>query len=99
VKENPTRAKNFTAAAEESFQWLENPANFDAVVEKYGKLAGVTTPEAKTVYKKWLGEKKVFLSKWDQKVIDSQWQFLELAKSHGVLDKVPSKKEHALSLE
>jgi ABC-type nitrate/sulfonate/bicarbonate transport system substrate-binding protein len=99
VKENPTRAKNFTAAVEESFRWLEKPANFDTVVEKYGKLAGVTTPEAKTVYKKWLSEQKVFLSKWDQKVIDSQWQFLELAKTHGVLDKVPSKKEHAISLE
>jgi ABC-type nitrate/sulfonate/bicarbonate transport system substrate-binding protein len=99
VKENPTRAKNFTAAVEESFQWLEKPDNFDTVVQKYGKLAGVTTPEAITVYKKWLSEQKVFLSKWDQKVIDSQWQFLELAHSHGILDKVPPKSEHALSLE
>jgi NitT/TauT family transport system substrate-binding protein len=99
VKENPTRAKNFTAAVEESFQWLEKPENFDTVVEKYGKLAGVTTPEAKTVYKKWLADHKIFLSKWDQKVIDSQWQFLELSKTHGILDKVPPKAQHAISLE
>jgi len=51
------------------------------------------------VYKKWLGEKKIFLTHWNQKAIDAQWQFLELAKTRGVLDKVPSKSEHAMSLE
>src|SRR6185312_821717 len=99
VKQDKNRAKNFTAAVEESFQWLEKPENMDTAVKKYGTLAGVTTPEAISVYKKWLSEQKVFLSKWDQKVIDSQWQFLELAKKTGVLEKVPSKSEHAMSLE
>jgi ABC-type nitrate/sulfonate/bicarbonate transport system substrate-binding protein len=99
IDENPTRATNLVAAAEESFQWLEKPENMDAAVKKYGTLAGVTTPEAVTVYKKWLADKLVFLSKWDKKVIDAQWQFLELAKREGVLDKVPAKDKHALSLE
>jgi len=99
VNENPTRAKNYAEAVEDSFRWLRDPKNFDEVVAKYGSLGGVTTPAAKAVYKKWLGEKKIFLAHWDQKAVDAEWQFLEMAKSHGVLDKVPSKQEHALVLE
>ena len=97
VEENPTRAKNFAAATEESFRWLREPENFDAAVKKYGTLAGVTTPEAIATYKKLLGEKRIFLAQWDQKVVDAQWQFLELAKRHGVLQDVPDKKQHAWS--
>lgn len=99
VDENPARAKNFAAAVEESFRWLRKPENLDAAVEKYGKLAGVTTPDAIATYKKWLGEKRIFLAHWDQKVVDAQWKFLEMAKRYGILDEVPSKEKHALILE
>jgi ABC-type nitrate/sulfonate/bicarbonate transport system substrate-binding protein len=96
---NPARTKNFAAAVHESFTWLQKPANLDAAVAKYGKLAGVTTPEAVATYKDWFGKNKIFLSKWDSKVIDAQWQFLELAKSKGIIDAVPDKKKHAVPLE
>jgi ABC-type nitrate/sulfonate/bicarbonate transport system substrate-binding protein len=99
VDENPTRAKNFAAATEESFRWLRQPENLDAAVEKYGKLAGVTTPAAIATYRKWLGEKRLFLAHWDRKVVDAEWQFLEMAKRYGVLDEVPAKEKHALILE
>src|SRR5262245_43342563 len=36
VDENPTRAKNFAAATEESLRWLRQPENLDAAVRKYG---------------------------------------------------------------
>jgi ABC-type nitrate/sulfonate/bicarbonate transport system substrate-binding protein len=98
VDENPTRAKNVAAATMESFRWLRKPENLDAVVKKHGELAGVTTPDAIATYKKWLGEKRLFLAEWDQKAVDAEWQFLELAKRHGVLDKVPPKEKHALIL-
>jgi ABC-type nitrate/sulfonate/bicarbonate transport system substrate-binding protein len=99
VKENPTRAKNFAAAVAESFNWLAKPENFDAAVKAHGKLAGVTTPDAIATYKKLLGENKIFLAEWNQKAVDAQWQFLEMAKKYGVLDKVPEKKDHAMVLE
>jgi NitT/TauT family transport system substrate-binding protein len=99
VDENPERAKNFAQAVEDSFRWLRQPENFDAAVKKYGKLAGVTTPAEIATYKKWLSEKRIFLAHWDQKVIDAEWQFLDTAKQHGVLDKVPAKDSHALVLE
>jgi ABC-type nitrate/sulfonate/bicarbonate transport system substrate-binding protein len=99
VAENPTRAKNFAAAVEESFIWLRKPENFDAVVKQHGTLAGVSTPEAIATYKKWLGEKKIFLPQWNQKIVDAQWQFLELAKRHGVLEAVPPKEKHAMILQ
>src|SRR5262249_15237060 len=99
VNENPTRAKNYAEAVEESFRWLSNPENFDTAVKKYGTQAGVTTPAAIATYKKWLSEKRIFLAHWDQKVIDAQWQFLEMAKQHGVIDGVPDKAAHALVLE
>jgi NitT/TauT family transport system substrate-binding protein len=99
VNENPARAKNFAAAAQESFQWLRKPENLDDAVKKYGTLAGVTTPEAIATYKRLLADKRIFLAHWDQKVIDSEWQFLEMAKSHGILDQVPAKEKHALVLD
>jgi ABC-type nitrate/sulfonate/bicarbonate transport system substrate-binding protein len=99
VDENPTRAKNYAAAVEESFRWLRQPENFDAAVQKHGKLAGVTTPAAVATYKKWFGEKRIFLADWDQKIVDAQWQFLEMAKRYGVLEEVPAKEKHALILE
>ncbi|HEX7053954.1 MAG TPA: ABC transporter substrate-binding protein [Burkholderiales bacterium] len=99
VDENPERAKRYSAAVEESFRWLRRPENFDAAVKKHGKLAGVTTAEAVAIYKKLLGEKRIFLAEWNPKVVDSQWQFLEMAKRHGILKAVPDKKTHAVIFE
>jgi len=96
VNENPARAKNYAAAVEASFRWLRKPENFDVAVKKYGTLAGVTTPATIAVYKKWLGEKRIFLDQWDQKVVDAQWQFLEMAQHHNVPPAVPDKNAHAL---
>jgi ABC-type nitrate/sulfonate/bicarbonate transport system substrate-binding protein len=99
IEENPTRARNFAAAVEESFRWLRQPENFDAAVQKYGALAGVTTPAAIATYKKLLAEKGIFLAHWDQSVADAEWQFLQVAKDHGILDKVPARDSHALLIE
>ncbi|HEY7663234.1 MAG TPA: ABC transporter substrate-binding protein [Xanthobacteraceae bacterium] len=99
INENPDRAKNYAAAVEDSFRWLRKPENLDMAVKKYGTLAGVTTPGTVAVYKKWLGEKLVFLADWDQKAVDAQWQFLEMAHRHGVLPAVPDQKTHALLIE
>jgi ABC-type nitrate/sulfonate/bicarbonate transport system substrate-binding protein len=98
VDENPARAKHYAAAVADSFRWIRKPENLDAAVSKYGTMAGVTTPAAHAVYKKWLGEKKLFLARWDQKAIDAQWQFLEMAKKYGILPAVPDEKTHALAL-
>ena len=98
VDENPTRAKNFVAAVEESFRWLRKPENLDAAVKKYGTLASVTTPAEIATYKKLLGEKAIFLAHWDSKVVDAEWQFLDVAKKQGIIDAVPDKKKHALLL-
>jgi NitT/TauT family transport system substrate-binding protein len=99
VKENPTRAKNYAAATMDSFRWLRDPKNFDTAVQKYGTEAGVSTPAAIAVYKKWLGEKKLFLAEWDQKAIDANWAFLELCKKYGILNAVPDKAQHAIALD
>jgi len=88
----------FSAATMESFRWLRDPKNFDGAVQKYGTLAGVSTPAAVATYKKWLGEKKLFLAEWDQKAVDAQWAFLELCKKYGILPEVPDKAQHAMVL-
>ena len=98
IDENPTRAKNFAAATEDSFRWLRDPANLDAAVKKYGELAGVSDPATVATYKRLFAEKRIFLAEWNQKVVNSQWQFLELAKKYGILDKVPDEKTHGLVL-
>jgi NitT/TauT family transport system substrate-binding protein len=99
VDENPARAKNLVAAIEESFRWLRQPENLDAAVKTYGTLAGVTTPAAIATYRKWLGEKRIFLAHWDRKTADAEWKFLETAKTLGILDKVPAEDKYALLLE
>ena len=98
VEENPTRAKNYSAAVMDSFRWLRDPSNLDAAIKKYGELAGVKSAAQVAVYKKWIAEKRLFLTEWDEKAIDAQWAFLELCKKYGILPAVPDKKTHALVL-
>jgi NitT/TauT family transport system substrate-binding protein len=99
INENPDRAYRTARAIEESFRWLRDPKNFDAAVKKYGKLAGVTTKAAADTYKKLLSQKRVFLANWTRKTAEAQWKFLEMAKSHGVIDKVPPMDKHAMLFE
>jgi NitT/TauT family transport system substrate-binding protein len=99
VEENPDRAKRMAAAMEESFRWLRKPENFDTAVKKYGTLAGVTTKSAADTYKTLLGEKRAFLAHWDRKTAEAQWKFLDMAKSHGIIDQVPSMDKHAMLFE
>ncbi len=99
VDADPERAKNFVAATMEAFAWLRVEKNFDAAVKKYRVLAGVKSDAEAETYKKWLKEDKIFLTKWNSEVIDAQWKFLEMAKKHGVLTKIPSKKKVALILK
>jgi ABC-type nitrate/sulfonate/bicarbonate transport system substrate-binding protein len=97
VDEDRQRAKNLVAALHESFQWLRQ--NSDKTIEKYGKLAGVTTAEEAATLKKMLKEGGIFLDRWDSKVVDAEWKFLELAKQAGVIKAVPTKDKYALVLQ
>ncbi|MEE9568725.1 MAG: ABC transporter substrate-binding protein [Candidatus Binatia bacterium] len=96
VNEDPERAKNYAAAVQESMTWLRS--NVDTAIKKHGKLAAVKNKAQANTYKRWLKEKKIWLARWDQEVIDSQWQFLEMASKRGVLTKIPDKKKHGLIL-
>lgn len=96
VDENPDRAQRFAAASNESFRWLENPANLDEAVKKYGALAGVTKPAQIATYKKLLEAKQMFLTTWDKKAVDAEWKFLEMAKAHGILTAVPPEDKYAI---
>lgn len=97
VDEDRQRARNLVAALHESFQWLRQ--NSDKAVEKYGKLAGVQTPAEAATLKKMLKEGGIFLDRWDPKVVDAQWKFLDLAKQAGIIKAVPAKEKYALVLQ
>lgn len=99
VDEDRERAKSFVAATHETFRWLRKPENLDAAVKKYGTLAAVKNKAQAEVYKKMLREKRIFLAEWTRETRDKQWQFLEMAKKHGVLGDVPSKEKYGLILE
>lgn len=96
VEANPDRAKRLAAATEESFRWIRDPKHLDETLKKYGALAGVTKPAEIATYKKWFAEHKIFLAQWNKKAANAEWQFLEMAKSHGIIDKVPSEAKHAM---
>ena len=96
VDEDRQRAKNLVAALHESWQWLRQ--NSDETIEKYGKLAGVQNAAEAATLKKMLQEGRIFLERWDDKVVDAQWKFLELAKQTGIIKAVPAKDKYALVL-
>jgi ABC-type nitrate/sulfonate/bicarbonate transport system substrate-binding protein len=99
VEEDIDRARRLVNAYHESYEWLRDPDNLQTTVDKYGELAGVTDQAQAGVYKQWLQEGRVFLTKWDQATIDSQWEFLELALKHGSIDNIPPKNIAARALE
>jgi ABC-type nitrate/sulfonate/bicarbonate transport system substrate-binding protein len=96
VDQNTRRAKNFASATEDSFRWLRSPENLNAAVKKYGKLAAVTNPADVAEYRKWLETKNMFLTRWDPKVVDAQWRFLDVCKRGGIITKVPPQNKYAL---
>lgn len=96
VDEDRQRAKSLVDALHESWQWLRQ--NSDKAVEKYGKLAGVQNDAEAATLKKMLQAGGIFLDKWDPKIVDSQWKFLDLAKEAGIIKAVPAKDKHALVL-
>ena len=98
VNEDPDRARRFVAATHETFKWLREDENLDIAVEKYGKIAAIKNEAIKETIRKVLKEHGMFLTRWDNEVIDAQWKFLELAKKHGILKKVPDKNKIALIL-
>jgi ABC-type nitrate/sulfonate/bicarbonate transport system substrate-binding protein len=99
VDEDPSRAKKFAAAAEESFRWLEKPENLETAVKNHGALAGVTTPADIAEYKTWLQSKNLFMTNWNRKAVDAQWRFLELCQRTGVISSVPAEDKYALFVE
>jgi ABC-type nitrate/sulfonate/bicarbonate transport system substrate-binding protein len=99
VDEDRTRAQKYAAAVADSFRWLENPQNLQTAVKNHGTLAGVTTPQDVAEYKDWLTHKNMFMTEWDQKSVDAQWQFLQLAQRTGILTKVPDEKKYALFVQ
>jgi ABC-type nitrate/sulfonate/bicarbonate transport system substrate-binding protein len=99
VEEDRDRAKRWVQATHASYNWLRVGKNLDAAVKGHGRLAAVKNKAQAEIYKKWLGQKRVFLARWDQKVVDNAWKFLEVAKKHGVLKKIPPKNKTAMILE
>ncbi|HEY1235712.1 MAG TPA: ABC transporter substrate-binding protein [Candidatus Binatia bacterium] len=96
IDEDRERAKNVVDALHESWQWLRQ--NSDKAVEKYGKLAGVQNAAEAATLKKMLQAEGIFLARWDAKIVDAQWQFLEVAKQAGIIKAVPPKNKFALVL-
>lgn len=96
VEEDRQRAKNLVDALHESWQWLRQ--NSDKAVEKYGTLAGVQNAAEAATLKKMLQAGGIFLDKWDAKIVDSQWKFLDLAKEAGIIKAVPAKDKYSLVL-
>jgi len=98
VEEDKDRARGLANAVGESMRWLRNPKNFDEVAAKFGKMGGIRNDAERDTYKDWLAKRKIFITEWNQEVVDSQWKFLEMAKKRGVLGEVPDKNKVALLL-
>ena len=99
VDEDRARAASYVKATHEAIAWLKVGKNIDASIKKFGVLSGVKNKAQAAVYRKWLGEGKIFRGRWDRETIDAQWKFLEMAAKRGVLGKVPAKEKVALILE
>jgi hypothetical protein len=62
-------------------------------------LAAVTNPADIAEYKKRLQAKTMFMTSWNRKAVDAQWQFLQVAQRTGVIEKVPAEDKHALFVQ
>ena len=99
VDEDKARATAFVKAWTEGYRWLRKPENLKKVVKKYGSLAAVKNEAQAKTYEKWLTQGKMLIVDWDEATRDKQWEFLHMAKKHGILKKIPNKEKYGLILK
>ena len=99
VNEDKARATAFVKAWTEGYRWLSKPENLRKTVKKWGKLAAVKNDAQRQVYENWLAQNKMLIIDWDEETRDKQWDFLHMAKKHGILTKIPNKEKHGLILK
>ena len=99
VNEDKARATAFVKAWTEGYRWLSKPENLRKTVKKWGKLAAVKNDAQRQVYEDWLASGKMLIVDWDEATRDKQWEFLHMAKKHGILTKIPNKEKYGLILK
>ena len=99
MNEDKARATAFVKAWTEGYRWLSKPENLRKTVKKWGKLAAVKNDAQRQVYEDWLSKNKMLIIDWDKETRDKQWDFLHMAKKHGILTKIPSKEKYGLILK
>ena len=99
VDADRARATAFVKAFTEGYKWLRNPVNLKKAVKKYGKLAAVKNEAQAKTYESWLSQGKMLITDWNEETRDKQWQFLHMAKKHGILTKIPPKEKYGLILK
>ena len=99
VDADRARATAFVKAFTEGYKWLRKPENLRKAVKKYGKLAAVKNEAQAKTYESWLKQGKMLITDWDEETRDKQWQFLHMAKKHGILKKIPPKEKYGLILK
>ena len=99
VEEDKARATAFVKAWTEGYRWLRKPENLKTVIKKWGKLAAVKNEAQAKTYENWFNQGKMLIVDWDETTRDKQWEFLHMAKKHGILNKIPNKEKHGLILK
>ena len=99
VDADRARATAFVKAFTEGYKWLRKPENLRKAVKKYGKLAAVKNEAQAKTYESWLKQGKMLITDWNEETRDKQWQFLHMAKKHGILTKIPPKEKTGLILK
>ena len=99
VEEDKARATAFVKAWTEGYRWLRKPENLKKVIKKYGTLAAVKNEAQAKTYEKWFTQGKMLIVDWDEATRDKQWEFLHMAKKHGILKKIPNKEKYGLILK
>jgi ABC-type nitrate/sulfonate/bicarbonate transport system substrate-binding protein len=99
VEEDKARATAFVKAWTEGYRWLRKPENLRKAVKKWGKLAAVKNEAQAKTYENWLTQGKMLIVDWDKGTRDKQWEFLHMAKKHGILKKIPNKEKYGLILK
>ena len=99
VEEDKARATAFVKAWTEGYRWLRKPENLRKVIKKYGSLAAVKNEAQAKTYENWFAQGKMLIVDWDEATRDKQWEFLYMAKKHGILKKIPNKEKYGLILK
>jgi ABC-type nitrate/sulfonate/bicarbonate transport system substrate-binding protein len=94
LEENPGKALSYVSGWEKGVSWAFGESQVKSLYDQYGRIAGITSDaEFQTIMDLYDNERILLRdqSKWDEDLVDAQWDLYELMEETGFIDAAPSR--------